>query len=319
MKKVTTDYIDYDFKFKNINEIKEQDFYSSTYILLGRDNTFFQSPVIGNNSTELLKGLDMYVLHDTETPEYNTVVVSPGRCRITNLDTMETKLHFKHLQEVIPYNSSNLLSDGSTLNTTFGWIYVYTEFSDSDNLIDIKYSSVAPSRDKYGNEIKNCGERKTLYHPTLNARCIGTLVLGEYMTNSGFGDGNFDIQMIRNNMLVFNSLRIYNTESDSGNNFYLSDFTNETRQGGFPITAFGVTVTVAGGIVQIYHINDENDIVDDENIYKEDNGKYINEYSAYPSAIVDDFYFYNKKDLYEYIGGSSYDKYSYIHRIFINR
>ncbi|MFW6377578.1 MAG: hypothetical protein ACOCZ5_02925, partial [bacterium] len=261
MKKVNKNYINTEFNFKTLREVKDLTLEGNNYLSLGKDFSVFQSSTIGNNSTEYIKGIDIYVLHDTETPEYNLLVFSPGRCRITKLDTMETKLHYNHLQQIVKYEASNLLSDGSTINDTYGFIYIYSEFNETNSELNIKFSSIAPTRDKYGNTIKSLGERKTLYHPALNARCIGTLTIGEYFTQEEYGDGKMNTQLIRDNILNFSAHNLYNLPGGSSNSgtWYLTDFV----KGGFPVTVYGVNVTVAGGNVEISQTDLETDGVED--------------------------------------------------------
>ena len=294
-------YTDFEFKFKNLKECSNRE-YTNKYITFnGKNNINFMEHL--QNGIETFNGLNINAIKDYYNITHNYIVILPGHCIVTNIDTGYAKIHKLFKQKCIRYNDENLLDDGSEVITGAGWCYIYSLYNNDSNEMIIKFSSVAPTRDKY-NKIPIHYARTTMYHPILNARCIGTIPVGQYHNSSindaeYWGDGTFQNCFISGNKLCFTRSNLVYTGTYTGTYYNYSNYHNPpSRIGGFPVTAYGCDSTVG---YQTFVRIENNDAVSQE--LKRDNILYrasttVNQVDTlYDSYNSDIFYFVTNKDL----------------------
>lgn len=199
------------------------------------------------NDIEMFSGLHITTLSPNFGDENFNAIIYPGRCLVSKVGKKESKLHFNHHQVLLEYKIENFLDDGSqliTIGSQSNWLYLYAVYNESNSNIIFKFSHIPPSRDRYNREILMAGEI-TMYHPSIDARCIGTFGVGNYGYGTSYPSAGFKNMSIQNNILMFHeNIVVYIGSYDSWYNF--SNYENPpTKIGGFPITANGCLMTLA--------------------------------------------------------------------------
>lgn len=315
--------------FNNLKECQFESYdYSKKYINFNNSNkiTFDSLP---KNSIQYINGLNISTAMQNVVPYTNTIVLYPGRLEISKVGENKSKLHYLHQQTVIEYNSSTQLNDGGSMITVAGVLYIYAIYNDISIDIQIGFSNIEPNRDKYGNDIIHHSET-TMYHPTLNARCIGTLFIGRIFsaqtdknTNSYLDDGILWNSYISENSMTFTkSSYIYGGTSSS---YYDTiNYQNENVSTGvFPVTCNGaeITVTGAGIILEGDAIKTVNKI--DNIVYPDTIDRYKRTMTAYKCSIHGEQLFIKSKTVkFKRHSGYSYEGYSawfFLNKLFISR
>ena len=316
--------------FKDLKECRIESYDSTKkYVTFNNSNKISFDENL-RNSIQYINGLNISTAMQNIEPYTNTMVFYPGRLEISKVGENKSKLHYLHQQKVIEYNSSTQLDDGGSIITVSGVLYVYAIYNEINNEISIGFSNIEPNRDKNGNRVIGHSEI-TRYHPTLNARCIGTFFIGRIFstqniphTSTYLADG-----MLWNSYISENSM----TLSASASIYYGSsswydtiNYQNENVSVGvFPITCSGAEITVYGA-----GISQEGDAY--ETVEKIDNIsypdpnlliRYKRTRTAYQCAVHGEQLFPNSRTVkFTYYSGYSYDNYRgyyFLNKIYISR